>query len=214
MVTANDFVISYSGGKDAAFACYLAMQSGLTPVVAVTVFDRENEYSWFHRFPESLLNRVESSLGIPVEIIDITADRYEKDFEYTIQSFGANLVVFGDVDIQEHYDWCDARCRNVGMKCVFPLWKMDRLKVVSEMIDAGFRVVITSIDTTKMNESYLGKNLTHELVSQMINDGIDPCGENGEFHTFAYDGPLFRTKIEYAVDKTERIGNRLYLILR
>lgn len=210
------FVLSYSGGKDSLLACYRAVQDGGQAIGATTTFDRENACSWFHRLPETLLERVAQSLGFPIRIVDTTAERYAADFENALAAFklqGAGSVVFGDIDIQEHYDWCDARCRNVGMRSVFPLWKNERRSVVDEMIAVGFQAVITTIDATRMRERFLGKTLTHEIVEQMTGENVDPCGENGEYHTFVYDGPLFRKRIEWAPGAPVKSDNRICLPL-
>ncbi len=195
----KNFILSYSGGKDCLLACYRAIESGLNPLGAVTTFDRENACSWFHHLPETVLKRAEQSFGFPIRIVDTKGDCYADDFENALKTFesqGAESVVFGDIDVQEHYDWCDARCRNIGMQSVFPLWKKDRRKVVEELIDAGFHALITTVDSARMDEKFLGKTLTHEIVSQIVAEGVDPCGENGEYHTFVYNGPLFRSRIE------------------
>ncbi len=197
---AKKFILSYSGGKDCILACYRAVQNGWNPVGAITMFDRKNECSWFHHLPETILKRVERSLEFPIRIVDTTGDRYADDCETALKTFeshGAQSVVFGDIDIQEHYDWCDARCRNVGMQGVFPLWKTDRREIVGTLIDDGFHALITTLDTAKMGENFLGKTLTHGIVSQIADEGVDPCGENGEYHTFVYNGPLFRNRIEF-----------------
>lgn len=210
------FVLSYSGGKDAILACYRAVQSGGRPMGAVTMFDRENACSWFHRLPETLLKQAAQSLGFPIRMIDTTSEHYTAGFENALKSFvsqGAESVVFGDVDIQEHYDWCAARCRNVGIQSVFPLWNNDRRNVVREMIDAGFQAMITTIDATKISERFLGKTLTHEIITQIADEGIDPCGENGEYHTFVYNGPLFRNKIDWTSGSPVQSGNRIHLPL-
>lgn len=213
----NDrFVVSYSGGKDAVLALYRAVKSGMTPAGALTTFDRENECSWFHRIPEPLLKRVEQSLEIPFEIIDTQSDRYAEDFEKALSVFkkqGVGSVVFGDIDIGEHYEWCDNRCKSAGLASVFPLWKEDRQRLVEELIDAGFRALITIVDGSRMNEEFIGKTLTKEIVSQIAAGGVDPCGENGEYHTFVYDGPLFRQKIEFKTETPFKSENRIYLPL-
>ena len=216
MLQKEKFVLSYSGGKDAVSACYRTVQSGGLVIGAVTTFDRENGRSWFHRLPKSLLNRVSQSLGFPIRIIDTAGERYAVDFENALKPFklqGAKSVVFGNIDIPEHYDWCDDRCRNAGMRGVFPLWQNDRRSVVDDMIDRGFQAVITSIDATKIPERFLGKTLTRKIVAQFVDEGIDPSGENGEYHTFVYDGPLFRNKIEWTPGPPVKSDDRMYLPL-
>ena len=216
MLQKEKFILSYSGGKDSLLACFRAVQNGGRPIGAVTTFDRENACSWFHHLPETLLKSVSQSLGFPIRIIDTTAEHYVTDFENALKTFklqGGESVVFGDIDIQEHYDWCDERCRKTGLRSVFPLWHGDRRSIVDEMIEAGFQAVFTTIDATKMPERFLGKTLTHEIVAQIADEGIDPCGENGEYHTFVYDGPLFRNKIEWTAGRPVKSGKYIRLPL-
>lgn len=218
MVTKTDrFVVSYSGGKDAILALHRAVEFGMRPVGAMTMFDRENECSWFHRLPKALLKKVEDSLEIPFEIIETGGDSYAADFEKALNNFkkrGADSVVFGDIDIQEHRDWCDERCRNTGLKSFFPLWRENRKKIVEELIDTGFRALITTIDTTKMHEKFLGETLTKPIAAQIIETDVDVCGENGEYHTFVYDGPLFHKKIEFEKGSPITSNGKTYIPLR
>ncbi len=210
----ENFILSYSGGKDCLLACYRAVRNGWNPLGAITTFNRENKCSWYHHLPETVLKRAEQALGFPIRIVDTKGDRYADDFETALKTFeaqGAKSVVFGDIDIQEHYDWCDARCRNVGVQSVFPLWKMDRRKIVEELIDFGFHAMITTLDTARMDEKFLGKTLTHEIVLQIAAEGVDPCGENGEYHTFVYNGPLFRNRIELKFGRSLRSGKYVRL---
>lgn len=212
----NKFVISYSGGKDGVLAMYRAMKSGMTPVGALTTFDRKNACSRFHRLPENVLKKAEESLEIPVQIVDTHGDRYAGDFEdalITYKMLGVETVVFGDIDIREHYAWCDDRCKNVGLESLFPLWGEERRKIVEELIGLDFRALITIVDTSRMSERFLGKTLTGELIEQISEEGTDACGENGEYHTFVYDGPLFRRKIEFETGKPVREGKYVYLPL-
>lgn len=211
------FILSYSGGKDAALACDRAIRTGAKPVGAVTTFDRKNDCSWFHRLPETILRKAEQSLGIPLKIIDTEAERYAEDFEtalYDYKNKGAAAAVFGDIDIREHFDWCDRRCRNVGLKSRFPLWNEDRKKILEELIDRGFKAVITTVDTSRMDAKFLGETLTKELLVGIAAEGVDPCGENGEYHTFVYEGPIFRHKIEFNTENPSRTGKYVYLPLK
>jgi diphthine-ammonia ligase len=116
-----------------------------------------------------------------------------------------NTCVFGDIDIQGHYDWCDARCRKAGVNSYFPLWLESRKELVYEFINSGFRAIITIVDSSRMNEAYLGKVLTKELVQRIEADGVDICGENGEYHTFVFDGPIFHRPVDVAFSEAIRI---------
>lgn len=208
------FAASYSGGKDSAFAVYCAMQAGYEPACLLTTYDAKNDHSWFHRIPQSLIGQAAESIGASFAIVKTEGERYAADFEKALRECKESQIeicVFGDIDIQEHFDWCEARCRNAGVKSYFPLWHKNRTDVVSAFIDSGFRALITAVNTASMDERYLGQTLSHELIAQIAADSVDVCGENGEYHTFVYDGPIFHRPLTLVRGQPGREGNRAWL---
>ncbi len=208
------FVASYSGGKDSVLSIYRAIKAGHEPIALITTCDEKNNHSYFHNIPYSILKKVEASLGIPIIFINTEAGKYAVDFENTLKSLkdkGAELCVFGDIDIQEHYDWCDERCTNAGLKSFFPLWNESRKDLVLEFVDSGFEAIITVLDKSRMNERYLGKKLSREIIDELEADGVDICGENGEYHTFVINGSIFHNIIE--IEFGEKTENRNYIRL-
>ncbi len=193
-------VMSYSGGKDSAYALYLAKEEGYEAIALVTTMVSEGARSWFHGIPEGLLKEVASSMEIPFYPIHTTLTNYEKAFEEALtlqKERGATHCIFGDIDILAHRDWCEARCKNTGLEAVFPLWQMDRKKVVEGYLKAGFLAVITVIDGKILPDYLIGMPLTQKIMRMMEALGADPAGENGEYHTFTYDGPLFKRPIAF-----------------
>ena len=194
------FVASYSGGKDSVLAIYRAISKGLEPVALVTTFNTDRERSWFHGIPEPILEKVSKSLDIPILLIKTSGEEYAKNFEKTLTSakeLGAEICVFGDIDIEEHRIWCSERCNNVGLSPLFPLWQEERRSLVYEFIDSGFTANFTIINTNKMSEIFLGQTLTRETVNLVAQEGADICGENGEYHTFVSAGPIFKLPIDF-----------------
>ncbi|HHY81899.1 MAG TPA: diphthine--ammonia ligase [Clostridiales bacterium] len=193
------FAASYSGGKDSILAIYRAIRRGFTPFRLITTYDEKNQRSWFHSIPKSILNQAADAMGIPLSIIKTEGERYAHDFEAELRALkelGVNTCVFGDIDIQEHFDWCDSRCRNAGINSYFPLWQESRKDLVYEFINCGFKAIITVVDSSRMDEGYVGQILTKELVQRIEDDGVDICGENGEYHTFVFDGPIFHRPLD------------------
>jgi diphthine-ammonia ligase len=208
------FVASFSGGKDSVFAVYTAIKRGLCPLKLITTFNTDRETSWFHAIPESLLQEVASSIGIPVKLIKTSGEAYAENFEAELircRDEGAEVCVFGDIDIEEHRIWCSERCVNTGLTPFFPLWGRDRRQVVSGFLDAGFKTVITAIDVSRVPEHILGKTLSHSVALEIEQNGADMCGENGEFHTFVYDGPIFNKKIEPKFKDPVTSGSYMFL---
>ena len=193
------FAASYSGGKDGALAIYRAIQNGMEPIMLIVTFNTDENRSWFHGIPEDTLKKISDSLGVSIKIVRTTSERYGEDFEKALReakAAGAECCVFGDIDLQAHFDWCSRRCEAAALQAVFPLWQESREKMVKEFIGAGFRAVITIVDTKQLDAKFLGRELTLETAESIRETGADICGENGEYHTFVTGGPLFKTDIE------------------
>lgn len=197
-MTGKKFVASYSGGKDSMLAIYRAIQAGMEPTALIITYNTDRRRSWFHGIPEPVLDRVSQSLGIPVRLIRTSGEAYAQNFcrELAFQrEQGAGVCVFGDIDLQGHLDWGTAQCQAAGLTAYFPLWQESRQKLVYEGIDSGFSATITVVDTTRMGGEHLGRTLTRQEADAIAAQGADICGENGEYHTFVWNGPIFRTPI-------------------
>lgn len=194
------FIASYSGGKDSTLAVYRAVQQGMEPVELFTTYNTDRKQSWFHGIPGPLLNRISEELGIPIALLETSGEKYKENFENHLKSAkekGAEICIFGDIDLEEHLKWCTDRCMAAGIEAYFPLWKESRKSLVHEFIESGFKTIITVVDTSRLSEQFAGKILTKKIAEDIENCGADICGENGEYHTFAFDGPLFKNPVEF-----------------
>lgn len=194
------FVASYSGGKDSVLAIYRAMCQGYTPVQLLITYDTDKGRTWFHGIPEDLLQVISDSINIPIRLIKTNGDDYNQCFENALadaKCLGAEVCVFGDIDIADHKMWCVERCRSAGMEAFLPLWGEARERLVYEFIDSGFSSDITIIDTSRMSSEFLGKRLTRKIVKEICGQGVDICGENGEYHSFVYNGPIFKQPVRF-----------------
>ena len=208
------FVASYSGGKDSVLAIYRAVNAGLRPHSLITTHNVDERRSWFHGMTEELLLNVSASLDIPITLVKTTGAQYRESFEKALSDAmakGAEVCVFGDIDIEGHLQWCTERCDEVGLIPYFPLLKEDRKKVVYEFIDAGFSAIIKIVDTSRMPGEFLGQTLSREVVDEIEKSGADICGENGEYHTFVYDGPLFSKRVQFSI--VERLVRDKFVVL-
>ncbi|MCL2125392.1 MAG: adenine nucleotide alpha hydrolase [Oscillospiraceae bacterium] len=199
-LSGKKFVASYSGGKDSILAVHRAIKAGLVPIGLITTYNSDADRSWFHGMSEELLQSVSDSLRIPLKLIQTTGDSYAENFEAALmeaKAAGAEVCIFGDIDIEGHFDWCLKRCENTGLEAWFPLRDEPRKAVVYEFLDAGFSAVIKIVDTARVSDSFLGKTLTKDVVDEIERGGADICGENGEYHTFVYDGPLFSSSVKF-----------------
>ncbi|MCL2285374.1 MAG: diphthine--ammonia ligase [Firmicutes bacterium] len=194
------FAASYSGGKESVFAIYEAIKQGHKPELLITTYNRDKNRSHFHGIPQPLLERVSESLGIPLMLVKTSGEEYTSNFEKALahaKNIGIEACVFGDIDIEGHIQWCSERCENVGLIPMFPLLGRERINVVYDFIDLGFTANITTVNTTFFTAIFLGKQLTKETAAQIAAQGADICGENGEYHTFVSDGPIFRHPVPF-----------------
>lgn len=211
------FVMSYSCGKDSTLALYRMIKEGHEPVGLLVTVDEELNRSWFHGIEERILNDISKSLNIPLIMMKCNGENYEKLFEEVLENSknsGADSCVFGDIDIENHRKWCSDRCKNSKLEAIFPLWQENREKVTYEFIDSGFKAILKNINLDYLNEEFLGKTLTKELVKDIKETGADPCGENGEYHTFVFDGPIFSFPIEFKTYGNILKGKYGYLDVR
>ncbi|MGL6070555.1 diphthine--ammonia ligase [Craterilacuibacter sp.] len=204
------FALSWSGGKDSCLALWRTLKTGAHPLALLSMLDETGERSRSHGITPEVLAAQVAALGIPLVTGNASWGEYEAVFIERLQSLreqGASQAVFGDIDLQAHKDWEEKVCAAAGLQAVLPLWQEQRLDLVREFIDAGFTATIVVIRSDLMAADYLGRVLDHALIARMQAEGIDPCGEGGEFHTLVTDGPLFshalrlRVKMRHQHDK-------------
>lgn len=193
-----NFLTSWSGGKDSCYAMMQAVDQGLVPQVLLNMMNENGKISRSHGLPLSILNQQAQKMQLPLEGVPATWGDYEEKFISTLKKLKAkynlDAAVFGDIDLQPHKDWEDKVCDAASIKAILPLWQQDRITLVNEMIENGIETMIVSCNV-QMGESYLGRMLTKDLAIELTGKGVDPCGENGEFHTLVLNCPLFSERI-------------------
>jgi uncharacterized protein (TIGR00290 family) len=203
----KQFIASFSGGKDSTLALHRAITGGMKPLGLVTTWNTDMGRSWFHGLPDMVLDSLSKAWGIPVTLIRTTGPAYAESFELHLvkaRELGAEVCVFGDIDLEAHRQWCTARCEAAGLGACFPLWQENRKALVHEVLDAGYRALITVVDTSRMDASFLGRELNRQAVEEIEACGADACGENGEYHTFVFEGPLMTAQVPF------RTGNVIF----
>ncbi|AYE35266.1 Dph6-related ATP pyrophosphatase [Clostridium septicum] len=195
------FIMSYSCGKDSTLALHRMIKSGNIPLGLLVTVDKKHSRSWFHGVPKKVLKEVSKSLNIPLLLVECEGEEYEYSFEKILKeaknNLGADSCVFGDIDLEEHRTWCTDRCNKVSMEAIFPLWNEGREKLTYEFIESGYKAVIKNVKLEFLSTYFLGKVLNKDIVNEIKATGADVCGENGEYHTFVYDGPLFNFRIKF-----------------
>jgi len=191
--------LSWSGGKDCAYALYLLRESGQFEVVGLhTTIGEETRRVSMHGIHESLLDAQALSLGLPLEKLYLPASGDNLAYENVILKYLEKLevqevrhVAYGDILLEDLKKYREEKLAEKGFLGVFPLWNKDTFALSREFIHRGFRTKICAEDVDKIDEHWIGRDFTLEFL-QRLKPGIDPCGENGEFHTFCYDGPVFQ----------------------
>jgi uncharacterized protein (TIGR00290 family) len=203
-------VFCWSGGKDSAFALYRALSSGEFEILALlTTINSAYSRVSMHGVREDLMDLQAKHIGIPLYKVYIpeicSNEEYEKQMEEAMifwKEEGVSHVIFGDIFLEDLKRYREEKLEKVGMKAVFPLWMENTAELLSSFLGLGFKTMICSGSCKNINEELVGETLSEELVG-LMSPGTDPCGENGEFHTFVYEGPVFRDKLDVAC--TEKV---------
>ncbi|MBN1576697.1 MAG: diphthine--ammonia ligase [Chitinispirillaceae bacterium] len=194
-----DFFCSWSGGKDSCLALYRMCNAGHRCRTLFTMIDECGIHSRSHGLTVVTLEAQADGMDLPIRAGRASWDSYEYEFREhasRLRREGINHGVFGDIDLDPHRDWVERVCAEAGITAHEPLWKGKRSALVREFIEAGFRARIVVINTELMPGRFLGREIDMFLVGELEALGIDACGENGEYHSFVYDGPLFRHSLD------------------
>ena len=196
---------NWSSGKDSALALYRAVMSGLYDVRALFSVVKTDGRLAMHEVGEALLRRQADAIGIPFHPFHI--DTSWTDAEYAacmskavgrFKAQGIATALFGDLYLDGLRRWRKANCRQDGIRAEFPLWHVEPMDAVNEFIRLGFKAVITCVDSSVLDGSFVGRNIDDGFISELP-AGVDVCGEHGEYHSFVYDGPLFRRPVDFKV---------------
>jgi uncharacterized protein (TIGR00290 family) len=202
-------VLSWSGGKDSAMALHALLADDRYEVVGLlTSVAEEYKRISHHGVREELLELQAESMGLPLDRIYLPSDsdvacsneRYEALMRDTLQRYcdaGVMLVAHGDIFLEDLRAYREKNLARLGMRGVFPLWKRDTSELIEAFIGSGFKAYLSCVEA-KLGESFAGRAIDAKLIDDLP-EGVDPCGEYGEFHSFVYDGPIFRKPIDVVV---------------
>lgn len=193
---------NWSSGKDSALALhYLQTQSDLQIDLLLTTVNAHHDRVSMHGLRRELLQRQIAATGLLLHTVELpvqpSMEEYDMLMTQTVdrlKSDGYTDCGFGDIYLQDLRDYREQQLE--GVTCHFPLWKRDTKELLLEFIDLGFRAVIICVDNQKLDESFLGQELDQAFLDDLPDD-VDPCGENGEYHTFCYAGPIFCAPVEF-----------------
>ena len=198
----------WSGGKDSALTLHRLLQSNKYDIryLLTTVNENFKRIS-MHGVREELLEQQAKSIGIPlvkVYVEEGSNEEYERNMEKQLLGFkkeGINKIGFGDIFLEDLKDYRDNNLSRIGMEGLYPIWKENTKKLINEFLEAGFKTVLCCVSEAVLTENYSGKVIDSNFVEGLPKN-VDPCGENGEFHTFVFDGPIFKEPISFEIGET------------
>ncbi len=199
-------LLSWSGGKDSCLALYELQQAQAYRVAALlTTMTRDYDRISMHGVRRILLERQAAALSIPLHQVFITKDATNQEYETQMaQAFalyreqGIDTVVFGDLFLADVRAYREQFLARHQMRGLYPVWQRDTAAFISEFIRLGFKAVITCVNGAVLDASFAGL-MIDENFRAALPAHVDPCGENGEFHTFVFDGPLFKEAVRFSL---------------
>lgn len=210
-------LLVWSGGKDSAMALYELMSTGSYEVSAlITTITEDFDRVSMHGVRRILLEQQAHSIGLPLERIYISKDTSNHEYEEKMKEKllfykekGILSVAFGDIFLEDIRIYREENLSKIGMKGLFPLWKRDTNELSRRFINLGFKAVITCVDSHVLDRSFVGRPYDERFLKDLP-PGVDPCGENGEFHSFVYDGLIFRKRIPFKLGEVVLRESRFY----
>jgi uncharacterized protein (TIGR00290 family) len=199
---AEKILFSWSGGKDSALALNSLLQNKDLEIVSMlTTVTADYDRISMHGVRRELLEKQAENIGIPVEQISISKNSGNEEYETKMKavllrykSEGVTSVAFGDIFLEELKKHREENLAKISMKGIFPLWKQKSYILARKFIDLKFKAVVTCVDSKKLDGKFCGREFDEPLLAELPKD-VDCCGENGEFHSFVYAGPIFKKEI-------------------
>lgn len=195
-------VLNWSSGKDSAWALHIIRETDEVEVVGLlTAVNEQFDRVAMHAVRRELLELQAKATGLPLSIVSLPSSCSNEEYErrmgevvLSIKEEGVATMAFGDLYLQDIRDYRERQLERVGLAALFPIWKQPTQQLARRMIAAGMRAIVTCVDPRILDECFAGREWNHDFVRDLPDD-VDPCGENGEFHTFAFDGPMFSDPI-------------------
>lgn len=216
---AERILLSWSGGKDSCLMLHELLKTKAHAIEALVCMVKEGRIG-MHGVPISLLDRQASALGIKLEKVETSESiRYEEALGKLLTSYadqGIRNTAYGDLFLEDVRAYREGFHKRLGLESLYPVWKRPTRAFARDFIDAGFKAIVTCVDSAKLDKSFAGRLFDSDFLADLP-EGVDPCGENGEFHTFVFDGPSFREAIRFNVSppvvrehRAARYGFRLW----
>jgi len=194
---------NWSGGKDSALALHYAIQNKVGVEKLLTNVNAVHNRISMHGVRRSLLEAQAKAIGLPLDTIELPEQPSMKDYENAVveklnalKYEGFTSAVFGDIFLEDLKQYRESQLATIGFQAIFPLWKRNTTELMHEFIDLGFKTMVVCTKAEVLDESFTGRVIDRDFLKD-IPAHVDPCGENGEFHTFVYDGPIFQKPVAF-----------------
>ena len=205
----NNIILNWSGGKDATLALHYLLEEDSNKIISLlTTINKRRRRITMHGVREELLIAQVQSLGFRVEIIELPEEismqayedlTLEKSRQHQLQ--GITHYAYGDINLDDLRKFRDNSLKKADLLPLYPLWKQDTKSLATEFIALGYKAIVVAISSDKLDSSFVGCEFNQDFLNRLP-DSVDPCGENGEFHTFVYDGPTFNKPVKIKVGET------------
>lgn len=210
--------VSWSGGKDCMLALYRTLNAGNHRILGLlNMCDRDTRLSRSHGLKAELLQRQAAAMDIRLIQHETGGNAYENDFKAAIVRLkreGLEAGVFGDIYLMEHRSWIERVCAETGIEALFPLWGNPTQMLARELVNEGFKPLLVAVRNEALPASYLGRVFDSQMIRELEHiPGMDICAENGEFHSFVIDGPLFQHPVAIEPGEPYSHHNHWYLPL-
>jgi len=197
-------IFNWSGGKDSSLALYKAMLSSEYEIsYLLTTVSSEFRRIIQHGVKEKLLEMQAGSIGIPLYKLFLPENPdmeiYNSLIKQTLIKFKEQNIdtgIFGDIFLEDLRKYREEKLAEVGVRAVFPIWRYPTIDLIKEFIELGFKAVIVCVNENYLDKSFAGREIDADFIKDLP-PNVDPCGENGEFHSFVYDGPIFKKPVEF-----------------
>jgi uncharacterized protein (TIGR00290 family) len=204
-MTKLPIILSWSGGKDSSYTLHTLLNDSRYEVkYLLSTINGNYKRLSMHGVREELIEAQANSTGIPllkVYVYEADNAEYERQMTETllkVKAEGINTVAFGDIFLEDLRQYREDKMKSIGMHCIFPIWKKDTQWLVKDFIEKGFKTITCCINDGYLDESWCGRIIDSTFVAELP-PTVDPCGENGEFHSFCYEAPIFQQKINIGI---------------
>ncbi|MBW2989079.1 diphthine--ammonia ligase [Candidatus Woesearchaeota archaeon] len=211
------YALASSGGKDSTLALYHAMQEGFKITHLFHIYNPDTSRVRFHGYRPDMVERQAELMGLVPVMMPTRSGMFDSDFMEALEEVkgtGLKGIVFGNIFLEEIRQFYELRVRKVNLEYHDILWKKDRGKLLRGFIGSGFKAIITSVWLKKLDRGYLGREIDPGFLEDIGKEDADVCGENGEYHSLVYDGPVFTKPLKHRIYGIHEEKDNVFLDIR